>query len=336
MSSGKVVFLVGNGFSQGLGFPSMKQLWERSLQSSDTRYNSSDTRYNRFLEEAKGRYPLSRFIREGEAINDLELLLTVWSVYLETYGSDVSNTESGRGHYEKYIENLCNWLRHFTLAGRDTTEFNDFKSLISELLETRRPVVFITTNYDLLVEALLLKLGRSPVFMNDANEGKSNSIPVRKLHGSISWFCSSDAMRQANPRHEMCTVFKGTLPKCFVYDVSEDWLDPSILQGTPSPTSQVHSTNVAPLGTLIPPVINKKYNELFDTVMRHAWQDLEGVDRLVIVGYSFPEADPVVCGHIVNACQKYMTRESQALFINESTEACSRAQEFLGPLVRIR
>ena len=53
----RVVFLLGNGFSRDVGFPSMEELWDLGLQCSIPWLREA-------LEGARSRYPLSFFIKK--------------------------------------------------------------------------------------------------------------------------------------------------------------------------------------------------------------------------------------------------------------------------------
>lgn len=316
LNTGKIALFVGNGFAQGLGFPSMGELWDVCLSASGPRYAP-------LLEEAKKQYPLAAFMEKG--IRDIELLLTVWRATWEGYEEYLGGSwqESGRGAFANYIENLCNHLYRFTIQGIQTTEFRDFQSVIVQLSRERN-LVLITTNYDLLLEAVIRQAGLSYTLQDDAKNG---TIPIRKLHGSISWM--SSAHKVVSEVGKLRLFFQGSKPEGKVYDLTTDCFR------VPVPTlegmymqwgQQIFETNVTPIASLIPPLVGKKYNELFKYILGCMQRDFSGLDCLVVIGYSFPEADPFIRAYITQLCMKYKT--PRIIVVNDNKHVCERAKAY--------
>ena len=330
----KTVFFLGNGFSQGLGFPSLSELWHLSFQLSDPWYQQVFQ-----LEECKQQYPVSRFLKAGSEIPDLELLLTVWSAYCEAHELHVPNSnahESSRGLLEGYIANLCYRLLLHTHQGMKTSAFNDFAAFLKRLT-SEQSVGFITTNYDLAIEALASKLSKPYVFLDENHS--HDAIPVRKLHGSVAWFLSPSPQPISVPSE------LGLPARFFEYHEDETGTRSTIydysLQCLKNPNtckllhlkcvSQIHVSDVAPLTTIIPPVIGKEYGPLFKEVSQYSLMDTAAVDSLVIIGYSLPEADPFIRQLVVDMCK---TR-GKIFFINSNQEACKQAEKWLHGTAKI-
>jgi len=249
----KLIFLLGNGFPQGFGFPGMSELWDKCLVPEDDYYKNA-------LEEAKSRYPLAYFVDKG--IKEMELALTVWKTYYESHEEDIlSNAaKSGRGNFEDYIENMCAWLHQYTIKNGQQDLYGEIKLWLKEMAD-KYEVAFITTNYDLLIERIISDNSQKYHYLERTEAG---SIPIRKIHGSISWFSSSQGILRPDDRSKCSIFFKGAEKDSGVYNLTEDVLSSPTMAGFHIQLrSQVTQTNVTPITTIIPPVVGKKYNELF-------------------------------------------------------------------------
>jgi hypothetical protein len=324
MKKQKILFFFGNGFSQGFGFPNMNGLWEICLKSSHKYYRNS-------LEEAKSRYPLSYFVTND--IRDIELLLTAWKAYYKSHETYVSNSNahvSGRGCFEDYVENMCNWLHSYTLKSARLEIFNEFREWLKDAV-AKYEIIFITTNYDLLLEKVLLDNSLKYHYI-EAEE--MDSVPIRKLHGSISWFSSSQAILREYNSFRYKSFFEGKSKNLYVYEFSHYCLSFQNLAGMHMQWgSQLRSDNVVPIATLIPPTIGKEYNELFGSIVHFMEQDFRNFDYFVMIGYSFPDADPVVKDIIINFYNKCKSEKSKIVCINDNEDACNKINRLFGDKV---
>lgn len=315
MKKKKIIFFLGNGFSQGFGFPNMNELWDICLKPNHQYYEDS-------LKEAKNRYPLAYLITRD--VCDIELLLTTWKSYYESYENYIPSSnanKSGRGYFYDYVENMNGWLHLYTLRSTKLPLFNEFKGWLKETL-SKFEITFITTNYDLLLEKILL----DNTFKYHYIESKEiGSIPIRKVHGSISWFSSAQPILREYESFPLNSFFKSKEKKSYVYDLSSNCLSfPTLAKIHMQFGSQLRSDNVVPISTIIPPVIGKDYNELFNSIILSTIQDFENFAYFVIIGYSFPEADPVVKDIFVEFYNKYKTQDSKVININKSVNACEK------------
>ena len=326
MKKKKILLFLGNGFSQGFNFPSMHKLWDICLKS-DQGY------YAKFLKGIETKYPLSYFISNG--IHDIELLLTIWESYYKSHEKYVlhsTGSKSGRGNFQLYVDNMCNWLLSYTHKGIKLETFVSFKKWL-KVAAKKYELNFITTNYDLLLEKALIDNSLSYHFVDNKDP---ISIPLRKLHGSISWFSSSHGILRENDDFKYKSFFKGKAKNSSVYDFTTDCLSfPSLAGLHMQFGSPVRSDNVVPISTIIPPFVGKKYNELFAAIVHSMQQDFKEFDHLVIIGYSFPDADPVVKDIVANYHLKYKTKNSKVIYINRNNNDCQKVSKLFSGEVAI-
>lgn len=322
MEKSKIIFFLGNGFSQGFGFPSFRELWKICL-------DPQHEQYKHFLDEAKNHYPLNYFIKEN--ITDIELLLTVWKSYSEAYKEYTNAYESGRGYFEHYVKNLCAWLHKHTVDSTEFALFNRFMNWFREI-ESKYQIIFLTTNYDLLIEKVLLDCSIPYHYVGT----KTASIPIRKLHGSLSWFSTSSIIGNVLNAATYTPIFKGDNEDAFTYDFSADCLQYPTLAGVHMQFgSQLYKTNVTPLTTLIPPVIGKKYEELFHSILLSTVKDFEDFDSFIIIGYSFPESDPIIRDEIISIYRENFKAGSKLVYINNDQSACNRVGQLFEQKIEI-
>ena len=144
-------------------------------------------------------------------------------------------------------------------------------------------VIFITTNYDLLLDNAIIKHSHqkyddpAPInyAIHFANNGdwpppSPRATEVYKIHGSLNWlYCSS------------CNTIRYTpLEKGIV----------RLYNGDPDCACPECESVFEPL--IIPPTFFKSMGNVFLTRIWHAAeQALRGVDQVIFCGYSFPDAD---------------------------------------------
>lgn len=298
------VFILGNGFSQGFCFPSFRHLWDDCL-----RVSSKTENIRKYFEDCLGNYPFSYFIENN--ITDIELLLSVWSAYISNYEKVTNcNTEtSGRGHYEAYIENLCGHLLEYG----DKANFSCFKEWLADKMQSFE-FRFITLNYDLLLEKIISENSKSIVYLGDSTS--EDSVIIRKLHGSVNWLkADTDALQREGDGWKPPILWKSEKDRIYIYKINDDYSNvPYIAFNSPP--------------VLIPPILNKDYEGIFQNLLKYAADDLQKAKFVIIVGYSFPKSDVLIreflksnlsskCSKIVyiNPCNKHC-EEAKALFNN--------------------
>ena len=88
------------------------------------------------------------------------------------------------------------------------------------------------------------------------------------------------------------------------------------------------------VGALVPPIMGKRYGPLSEALFHGLRSTVNTMKRLVIIGYSFPEADPVVQA-LVAEMAKGIRQRGPVVFINPDPAACERARRLLGEYERI-
>lgn len=291
------VFILGNGFSQGFGFPSFRKLWDDCLKISSKTENSRG-----YFEDRLGNYPLSYF-RENN-IADIELLLSVWSAYISSYEKVVSdyNTEtSGRGHYEAYIENLCGHLLEYG----DTANFSCFNEWLAEKMQSFE-FRFITLNYDLLLEKIISKNNKNIVYLD--NSTSEDCVIIRKLHGSVNWLkADTDALQRESDEWKPPILWENEKDKIYIYNINNDY-------------SNIPYNAFASPPVLIPPILNKEYEGIFRDLLKYANDDLQKAKFVIIAGYSLPKSDFLIREFL-------KSRRSKFTYINPCKKHCNEAEK---------
>lgn len=302
------VFILGNGFSQGFGFPSFRQLWDDCL-----RVSPKTECLRGYFEDRTGNYPLSYF-REN-SIADIELLLSVWSAYISTYEKIVpgyNNETSGRGHYEAYIVNLCSHLLEYGDKASDSPNFTPFKKWLADKMQSFE-FRFITLNYDLLLEKIISENNKNIVYLGGSTS--EDCVIIRKLHGSVNWLkADTDALQREGDGWGPPILWRSERDRIFVYNINDDYSNvPYIAFNSPP--------------VLIPPILNKEYEGIFRDLLKYAADDFQKAKFVIIVGYSLPKSDILIREFLryssknnlrfvyINPCEKHC-EEAKALFSN--------------------
>lgn len=264
----KRVFFLGAGFSKAIDedYPLLKSLSEEIIPKIDNQPVSSHY------------YELSNLMDK-----DVESLLT----YLSTnfpWKDDVTRYEH-LALYEALVNQIVGKFR--SLAKEDTQQsFPDYLIKFSqELFSGQHEYKFITTNYDTLLESLILReikyfdnysklycypiaylASRSPSgafgFAHIDDKNVDRLPPILKLHGSANWFWS------------------GLSPSDTIY------------LGSCSSTDLLMYKGLKPY--IIPPVMDK--NAFYNHIVIHSlWADahrfINDADEIYIIGFSFPPTD---------------------------------------------
>lgn len=296
------VFILGNGFSQGFGFPSFEKLWDECLSVS-----SKTQDIKGYFEQGLEKYPLAYFRKKN--IRDIELLLSIWSAYIANYEEiiDCNAHTSGRGYYEDYLENLCGHL----LAYGDNLLSNKYYSQFKAWFDGRLSdfeMRFITLNYDLVLERMISEIGKQVLYFGDI--GNKNSIFIRKLHGSINWLKADTQHLQRKDGWKPPIIWNNG--KEFIYNYNADYsFVPYIAFRSPP--------------VIIPPVVNKEYGGIFAELLNVAKADLKKAEVVIMVGYSLPPSDIV----IKKIIEQNLSPDTRFIYVNSCKEHCEQALKLL-------
>ncbi|BDQ01552.1 SIR2 family protein [Ignavibacterium sp.] len=221
-------------------------------------------------------------------------------------------------------------------------KLKSYKSLHEELCKKLatsnliKDVIFLTTNYDILIDNALTKLVDDPFkltldygidFVNflaedDWKAPKQNSVKLFKLHGSLNWlYCPTCNNITLTPKE------KGVIR-----------LLPDMYGQEKKNCSHCDSLFVP---MIIPPSFFKNMNNAFLSIIwNKVEQELRDVNHIIFCGYSFPDADI----HIKYLLKRIQTnRKTRIKFTvinnhNGKKNANKREEElrykrFLGPRV---
>ncbi len=300
------VFILGNGFSQGIDFPSFHQLWKDCLRLSSKTGDSEP-----YFKELLGNYPLSYF--QEKNITDIELLLSVWSIYIDSYKKIIPDGEaSGSGDYDAYIENLCCHLLEYGDKATANSNYALFKKWLAEKMEFFE-FRFMTLNYDLLLEKIVNENKSDIVYLGDPT--RENSVTIRKLHGSVNWLKSDKGGLERTDGWKPPILWNSE--KLYIYNINDDYSN--VPYSAFGPHSQV----------LIPPTLNKEYEGIFQELLKFAVNDLQKAKFVIIVGYSLPKADILIREVLKNYSHNLSSGWSKFIYINPSQQHCEEAKELL-------
>ncbi len=286
-STGTIVYVLGAGCSVRCGAPLMNGFMKfvRGRMPTDVTLKSAyDTLFS-FRDECKR--ISSTFSSEWENIEDLytqahlsaiignpggrrianEIALVIWDVYRQPR---IDESDLGYGNFTDYLRSA---VRRWGVHRRGP-----------------RPVI-VTTNYDVYLEAELLRRGLTVAYPGEATVAgdhvmrypkqwtptqEHQAIEVVKLHGSVNWF--------DGPRGGITwdmTRDDGNAVRCFLKCQSE--------------SCKVHAKPGAAatrMPVIIPPTLGKaSLKPLICAQWRHAVHAFRNARRIVIAGYSFPETD---------------------------------------------
>lgn len=199
---------------------------------------------------------------------------------------------------------LCHIL-HEVYRRIDLKEWNSNNGLLDNVRKflgirkkdrpTGENFTFITTNYDVMIELCVARLG-----MNCKLPGKWSVVPkaetemhagmlyasnhhgplLCKLHGSLNWFVGLDD-KELKIENEI---------------LSADYMN-NTFENKPIALPKVSCEKYEPIATplIIPPTLFKMQTEpYFREIWNTAGQALQQAEKLVFVGFSFPESDTYI------------------------------------------
>ena len=260
------LIVFGAGLSKSYGFPLSGELLGTSLEFHENRYGSAKLRLlNEFLEYF---YPIRGGIR-ANALDFEDVLGMIDAV------SDYSNVRNNRfpgfkwrsGEIESIRHRLIRCVTEYLWARQEDALLTGMAKL-RDLVQSIGPnAVYVTFNYDLLLEAALsmeripytYTLSRSP-----------DIVSVLKPHGSINWYENKIAAK--SPKSLIWHNIGDNVAVCTNL-VSTKWCarHPAII---------------------IPPTPNKKY-EIHE--IKKTWTSFSSAvtncPRLTVIGYSMPGID---------------------------------------------
>jgi hypothetical protein len=287
----KIVLFLGAGFSRAWGLPVMEEFFQ---YAKDSDYLKPDDK--NFLRElqAKAQKGVSMLqVRH----NNLEEIL---SFCLASKNFNAGYPNQGDSEYDRLCRILQKVYRRINL--REWHNNNGLLDKLKRLLGigidrklTTNELSIITTNYDVMIEFTFSQLGwhchlpcewvgikeeKYQVVGQIYSDNKSQPL-LCKLHGSINWF------RDVNDATKL-QVENVILSYNYFGDTHE--FETFYLP-------KVSCEDCEPIGTplIVPPTLFKMQTiPIFREIWNSAGKALEEAEKLVFIGFSFPESDTYI------------------------------------------
>jgi hypothetical protein len=281
----KYVFFIGAGFSAVYDMPVMNNFFEKA-------------RDTKILEQKEINF-LNSLLREARSANsfmqssptNLEDILSFAIMSERLNDENISKTNQNISKSEKIKKIIQKVYSHIP---KKETYLDNIKSLsefcgFSDFDNHGNQISFITTNYDLFIELMLMKdrLKTNPICEFNNIEltnyykiadlyNKKTGKKVMKLHGSVNWFSNDNE------------------------DDSIDVVD-NIVKYNPWRNSKLN-THIPAISDrpkeiidrspiIIPPSYLKPKDNPLDKIWVEASKTLKEADQIFFIGYSFPQTD---------------------------------------------
>lgn len=267
------VYVVGAGFSAGLGYPLtsdlLQRLWPR-LGDDDFR-----TRLKKVIEFHHHGFDPERF----STFPNVEQLLSQMEVNDQFF--DMSRYYIGEFTREKLREiqqylllSVANWFYALSQTDRMKRAQDSWLKKFKEQVIAERAAV-ISFNWDLVLDDLLFG-DTLDAASYGFGQGNANAPVLLKPHGSLNWF-EGETGRNIKEHMRFAVHAHGSHSIYAFRDL------------TRGPATQ-HDRAYQPL--IIPPVFLKKFdNPIFTKLWQRATSELSTAKRVVFLGYSMPDAD---------------------------------------------
>jgi hypothetical protein len=318
------VYVVGAGFSAGLGYPLTKSLlidvWERLPR--DTRHQ-----LRKIIEFHHPAFSLKR----RTSFPDIEQLLTEMAVNQELFKA--SRRAEG-GFTEERLEEARNELL-FTIASwfhdlYETASETDWLASIVKKFR-RENAVIVSFNWDLVLDHLVFDdIGADSYGLT---ETLGTGPVLLKPHGSLNWYKGTQ-LRHISEGKRVEIFHSSNKSRCV-----HAFLLP---RGVKSKSGKRYD----PL--IIPPTYLKNFKPtIFQRLWNHCTEVLSTTGKIVFLGYSLPAADlhaqfifrcafyNQLHGRIRDAEDRFpATGAAEVIVVNPDQDAAKRIESVAGPEVR--
>jgi hypothetical protein len=319
------VYVVGAGFSKGLGYPLTKDLltdvWSH-LPAGSRR---------RLTEIIEFHHPAFKAGR-GKTFPDIEQLLTEMAVNLKLF--DASRPAEGRFTKDQLRESRKILLSTIESRFHQRYDAAVKTTWLSEIVKKmrREKAGIVSFNWDLILDQLLFN-GE----LNSESYGLSKKLGkgplLLKPHGSLNWYKGKQMEHVTDVKK--IEIFHRKNEKHCVHA----FLPP---RGVESKTGRRYT----PL--IIPPTFFKNFKpSIFQRLWQNCTEVLSTPKRLVFLGYSLPAADlhaqfifrcgfhNQLHGRIKDADSRYpKTGAAEVVIVNPDAEAARRIEAVAGPNIR--
>lgn len=285
------VLFLGAGFSRAWGLPVMQEFFQHAKDSDYLKQDDKD-----FLRELQSKAQKGVSMLQVRH-NNLEEILS-FCLASKTFNAGYPN--QGDNEYDR----LCNILQE-VYRRIDIKRWQEEDGLLDNIKRlfgieidsklTTNELSIITTNYDVMIEFILSKLGWHCYL-----PGEWDAV-VDEKH------TMSDQMCSENKTHPLLCKLHGSLNWYFEpNDVTKFQVENAILGGDyiEEPLHHKHIYlpkvsfgNYKPISTplIVPPTLFKMQTiPTFRVIWNEAGKALEEAEKLVFIGFSFPESDTYI------------------------------------------
>ncbi len=323
----ETVYVIGAGFSAGLGYPLTKSLlidvWGRLNPSSRKQLRRIiEFHHPAFDSKRKTTFP------------DIEQLLTEIAVNLDLF--DASRPTEGNfskqdllDAREELLSEIAQWFHEIYEDANQAA----WLSTITTRFRAERAAI-ISFNWDLILDHTVFSDTVLPQSYGLGRELGSGPV-LLKPHGSLNWYESSQIQKVAAEKR--ITIFEGaTSDGCI-----EAFLRPRGI------TSKV-GRKYTPL--IVPPTFLKDFKRpIFQTLWKRCTDVLSTAKEIIFLGYSLPTADLQAqfifrCGfhnqlegRLRNDGRRYeATGPAKVTIVNPDQDAARRIEFVAGPRIACR
>ncbi|MGD0077609.1 MAG: SIR2 family protein [Sedimentisphaerales bacterium] len=286
----KTVLFLGAGFSAAWGLPTMNQFFNYANDSAHLT-NEDKVFLNKLQERAYRGANMFQVVR-----NNLEEIL---SFCLSEYSLGVGYPDKSNNEYKKLCQILQEVYRRFDIEKCIDGEIKNACQRLLAFKGRYTPQSYelgiITTNYDIMAEFYLKDLGFDfclPGKWRPTSEAKTNlyktleSAPSGslfcKLHGSLNWYTDT--------KDEDSFIVESGIEDGY-YDLDSEE-ENSVGQRVSLPNVFSNTYKPPDIPVIVPPTLFKMQTEpRFQAIWRSAGELLRNTDKLVFIGFSFPDSD---------------------------------------------
>lgn len=273
-----VVYIIGAGFSAGLGFPLTNNMLRYIWDGFDA---DSQVKLEKIIKFHNQSFKADDILSHP----DIETLLT----QLDTNLALFHHTRFIDGQFGKedlsdikkkillQITNKFHDQQKFIFKNLESKETSDYKWLLQfKKMARSQNATIISFNYDLILEELFYANRLSPSSYGFGNKKVKNRI--LKPHGSLNWFLENKGMPTIkSDRKERIAA-------------SSDDEDVYIFKRYRSPKSKHLGFDYIP--HIIPPTFIKNFDgPIYKTTMQNCVSAISSAREVVFMGYSLPDSD---------------------------------------------
>jgi hypothetical protein len=319
------VYVIGAGFSKGLGYPLTNQLltdvWGHlPADSKDQLIKIIQFHHPRFDVNDPKSYP------------DIEQLLTEISVNLRLF--DSSRPAEGRFTKKQLRDSRRTLLQAITLWFHELYEDAVKTPWLSEIVKRMRSqkAAIVSFNWDLILDHRLLSGDLDPEAYGLAKHLGKGPL-LLKPHGSLNWY-EGEQLEPVSDAKKVEIFHSKDASKC---------VHAFLLPRHVMSSAGKHYT---PL--IIPPTYFKNFKPtLFKRLWRNCTEVLSSPRQVIFLGYSLPASDlhahfilrcgfhNQLNGRIKDADTRYeATGPAEVLIVNPDEAAAQRIKDVAGPQVR--